>query len=309
MDFFTIFRPYFLNMELSVKKTEGFQGQKAIVIPEQVIKSKCVRNEVINPLFITDIGYYPKARFHYIERALGAAQYILIYCHDGKGEVVIRNRKYKMEAGDFIIIPIQTPHAYTADEKDPWSIYWIHFKGAISHKVAANAEKKNGLKGFIRFKEKSVGLFNEMYAQLEKGYSIDNLMCANMCLWHFFSTFLFNDKYDVSGQQGNQDAIDSAIDFLSKHTDRTLSLEEIAGVVNLSASHFSYLFKNKTGFSPMEYFNHLKVQKACQYLLFTSLRVKEISLALGIEDQYYFSRMFTKVMGLSPNEYRKKRNT
>jgi len=51
----------------------------------------------------------------------------------------------------------------------------------------------------------------------------------------------------------------------------------------------------------MEYFNHLKVQKACQYLLFTSLRVKEISFKLGIEDAYYFSGLFTNVIDVSPN--------
>ena len=77
--------------------------------------------------------------------------------------------------------------------------------------------------------------------------------------------------------------------------------------VNLSGSHFSFIFKKKTGFSPIEYFNHLKVQKACQYLLFTDLRVKEIADKLGIEDPYYFSRMFTKLMGMSPGTYRTKR--
>jgi AraC-like DNA-binding protein len=294
-------------MEHKIKKKEGFQGQKAIVIPRQVINSKCVKNEMINTLYITDIGYYPKARFHYMERGHGADQYILIYCHDGKGEVVIHQKEYKMETDDFIIIPIGTPHSYTADERDPWSIYWVHFKGTTANRVAASMEKHNGLKGFIRFKEKIIELFNEMYTQLEKGYSNDNLVCANMCLWHFFSTFLFNDKYDTSGKLSNKDAVDLAIDFLSKHTDRVLSLEEIAWEVNLSPSHFSYLFKKKTGFSPMEYFNHLKVQKACQYLLFTKLRIKEISQEVGIEDQYYFSRMFTKIMGLPPNEYREKR--
>ncbi len=294
-------------MEHAIKKKEGFQGQKFIVIPKQVINSKCVKNEMINALYITDIGYYPKAKFHYMERLNGAEQYILIYCRDGKGEVIIRNKEYKMEADDFIIIPIKTPHSYTADEKDPWSIYWVHFKGTVSDKIASNIEKKNGLKGVIRFKERNIELFNEMYTQLEKGYSNDNLMCANMCLWHFFATFLFNDKYDISGKLSNKDSIDLAIDFLSKHTHSILSLEEIACEVNLSASHFSYLFKKKTGFSPMEYFNHLKVQKACQYLLFTKLRIKEISQEVGIEDQYYFSRMFTKVMGLPPNEYREKR--
>jgi AraC-like DNA-binding protein len=43
---------------------------------------------------------------------------------------------------------------------------------------------------------------------------------------------------------------------------------------------------------------------ACQYLHFTELRVKEIADKLGIEDPYYFTRLFTKLMSMSPNQYR-----
>src|SRR5690606_24495582 len=102
------------------------------------------------------------------------------------------------------------------------------------------------------------------------------------------------------------DEIDKAIDFLSTHLNQPLTVEEIASSVHLSVSHFSYLFKKKTGFTAIEYFNHLKIQQACQYLLFTELRVKEISYELGIDDPYYFTRIFTKVMDMSPNTYRKK---
>ena len=146
-----------------------------------------------------------------------------------------------------------------------------------------------------------------MYNQLERGYSTDHLLYSNMCLFHFFATFIYTNTYTESGELQYKDTHDLAIDFLNKSLDKTLTLEEIAASVNLSASHFSFVFKQKTGFTPIEYFNHLKVQKACQFLLFTSLRIKEIALELGMEDQFYFSRMFTKVMGISPNEYRERR--
>ncbi|MBA4058419.1 MAG: AraC family transcriptional regulator, partial [Marivirga sp.] len=86
-----------------------------------------------------------------------------------------------------------------------------------------------------------------------------------------------------------------------------VTLESLASFVNLSLSHYSSIFRKKTGYSPIVYFNHLKIQHACQFLQFTSLRINEISGKLGIEDPYYFSRLFTKVMGISPLEYRNKK--
>lgn len=289
-----------------IKKREGFQGQKAIVIPRQILNTRCAKNDVINSLYVTDIGYYPKAKFHFRERDHGADQHILVYCHEGKGQVKIKKTNYKIEAGDFFTIPMKTAHTYEADEENPWTIYWVHFKGTTSSQIVSCIEKQIGLKGFIQYNEKSIELFNEIYSQLERGYGTDTLMYANMCLWHFLTTFLFNDRYSL-GKLANKDATDIAIDFLSHNISKVLALDDIAGEVNLSPSHFSHLFKKKTGFSPIEYFNHLKVQKACQYLLFTKLRVKEISQQLGIEDQYYFSRLFTKIMGIAPNDYRERR--
>ncbi|RYY61882.1 MAG: AraC family transcriptional regulator [Chitinophagaceae bacterium] len=269
----------------------------------------CKSNAVMSTLYITDIGYYPKARHHYRERKHGADQHILIYCSKGGGRVEIRDTVYQVEAEEFIFIPAKTPHAYQANDDDPWTIHWVHFTGSVAASILETQQKQgSGHKGTIRNSEKIVNLFTEMYDLLERGYSTDNLLYTNMCFWHFLTLFIFNDKFSSPGHQPEKDPSDLAIDFMGKKIDQVLSLEEIAAQVNFSASHFSYIFKKKTGYAPMEYFNHLKVQKACQYLLFTSLRVKEIAQNLGIEDPYYFSRLFTKVMGISPALYREKRS-
>ena len=290
----------------TLRLKEGFKGQKAIIIPRKILSQQCVKNEILNTLYVTDIGYYPKARFHYRQRIHGADQHILIYCHEGSGHVRIQKRAYEIHQGDFFIVPMKVAHLYAADEDNPWTIYWVHFKGSVSNAIISRLQKQmGGHKGFIRYSDRSISLFNEMYAQLERGYSSDNLMYSNMCMSHFLTTFLFNDKYNPSGPV--KDEVDRSIDFLSDNIGQRLSLEEVAASVNLSPSHFSYLFNKKTGFSPMEYFNHLKVQQACQHLLFTNSRIKEVAFEVGISDPYYFSRMFTKVMGMSPKEYKEKR--
>ena len=291
-----------------MRKKEGFQGQKAIVLPRNILLKYCEQNKIISNLYITDIGYYPKAKFHYRQRPHGADQHILIYCHAGSGVALIKKQKCEIEAGDFFIVPMKTAHAYNANENNPWTIYWIHFKGNISDSLIELFNKQvKGYKGFIQYDEQSITLFNEMYNRLERGYGIDNLIYCNMCLGHFLTTMIYNDRYEPRSQVKNSDVLEKAIDFLSSNIGEMLTLNKMASAVNLSPSHFSFLFKRKMGFPPIEYFNHLKVQKACQYLLFTDLRVREIALELGIEDPYYFARMFTKVMGLSPKNYREKK--
>lgn len=290
------------------RKKEGFDGQRAIVLPRKILAKYCSTNPIIAGAYITDIGYYPKAKYHFRERPHGSEQHILIYCHEGKGTIQINEEGYQLNPGKFIVIPKDIPHNYTADEMTPWTIYWIHFKGDIATGLIEHFRIKNGnYKGSVDHNDTRIHLFEDLYLNLEMGYSNENLCYVNLCLLHFLSSFLFSGNYNLADKKQSIDTINISIGFMQKHIDEMLTLKAMAEWVNLSSSHFSFLFKKKTGFSPIEYFNHLKVQKACQYLLFTDLRVKEIADKLGIEDSYYFSRMFTKLMGMSPGTYRTKR--
>lgn len=292
-----------MTLKDNIQKKEGFPGEKAIVIPETILQHQCSRQPVSSHLYVTDIGYYPKAQYHYRERLQGSDQHILLYCTEGNGTVTIRQTEYMLAAGECIIIPRHLPHTYAASDKQPWTIYWLHFKGKAADDIVIQFVQRSYYKVSVNPRTKSLELFDEIYYQLARGYGSDTLAYANMCLWHFLGTLLLNSQ--LPGRPVNsQGPADKVIDFFSSHIDKALSLEEIAAEAGLSPAHFSVVFKKKTGFSPIEYFNHLKIQKACQYLLFTEMLIKEIASEVGIADPYYFSRLFTRIMGISPNKYR-----
>lgn len=299
------------NLKQQELKKDGFQGQKAIIIPRKIFAGAFEENTIVKTLYITDIGYYPNAKYHFRERLKGSEENILICCEKGRGKLRVSKLNYEVNAGDFVVIPAGVSHTYEADNSDPWSIYWVHFQGGVAPAIIDLVKKKMlGFKGIIYDTKKTYKIFMEIYGQLENGYSSDNLTFTNMCFWHFLTSCIFRNESVFISRDNNDTAknvIDIAIEFFKVNTNKTLSLQDVASVVNISPSHFSFLFKNKTGFSPIEYFNHLKIQKACQHLLFTDNRIKEISFELGIDDQYYFSRLFKKVMGVSPEDYRKKR--
>ena len=282
------------------RKKEGFQGQRAIVLPKQVISVQCDANAIINEAYITDIGYYPRALNHYRRRNAGIDQNILIYCVEGKGWLEIQGIKMQVGAGNFFVVPASMPHTYGTGNNEPWTIYWLHVKGEKSNAICSSIILKNkGYRGVVKYSEQRISLFNEIYTTLERGYGSEHVLYANMCLSHYLASFLLDETFCYPEAIQSTDPATIAIDFMQHNLGRALTLKN-----NLSVSHFAAIFHQRTGFAPIEYFNHLKIQKACQYLQFSDESINVISSTLGIEDSYYFSRLFKKLMGRSPRHYR-----
>lgn len=288
------------------RKKDGFDGQRAIVLP-QTIKDILKTNELTSLLYITDIGFYPKANGHYRIRKEGAEQNILIYCIDGKGWISTNGTKHELKKEEFFIIEAGTPHSYGASEKEPWSIYWLHFTGGKSHlfKSIYNMVIKIDEAPEARFKDRLL-MFEEIYRNLEMGYSSENLEYATLCLWHFIASFKFISQYREINKSKKGDIIQDAINYMRNNIEKRLSLEEIANSVNYSPSHFGQIFLKKTGHSPLNYFNQLKIQRACQMLDFSDVKIKEIANELGFYDQYHFSKTFFKITGETPSQYKKR---
>ncbi len=104
---------------------------------------------------------------------------------------------------------------------------------------------------------------------------------------------------------GEENVIERAIELMKTRLEETLSLGELSRELGLSSGYFCRLFKQRMDQAPIDYFIRLKIQKACQYLDFTDIAVQEVAGTLGYEDPYYFSRVFKRVMGVSPLQYRK----
>jgi len=290
------------------KVKDGFEGQRLVVLPNGIVKNLQV-NPFTKQLYFTHIGFFPTAKNHFVERYSGSKNYILIYCVKGIGWYKTSGHKEIIRAGDFFLLPPNIYHNYGSDRNDAWSIYFLHFNGLLAAPFFDRLGKKN--KTQISFYKERNKMFDHMYRIIDTGYSRHNLEHVNLNLWQLLNTFMY-DKYfeDLSTHYITEPAIHNAavkttINYMQNHLDKKISLNELSQVANLSISRFSNVFKEATGYSPNDYFLRLKIQKACQYLDLTNKRVKAISYLIGIEDQYYFSRLFKKIMGKSPVEYRK----
>lgn len=284
------------------KVKEGFIGQQVVVLSPD-IKKTVMKSPLVKGIYLTAIGYYPYAIYHDRERKNGCPQYILLYCVDGKGYVTLSKKSYELTPNSYFIVPKGVPHHYGTTESDPWSIYWVHFTGdyadVLYSRYTRDAEPEVLT---IPYDEQRISLFNLVYSILESSYNLRNIELTNIKLLQFLASFIYHEEMYPSYYTA--DHISSSIKFMKENLNRCFSINELAAKLNFSVSHYSDLFKKKTGFSPMHYFNQLKIQKSCQYLYFTDMNIKEICVQVGFDDPYYFSRMFKKLMGLSPAKYR-----
>lgn len=289
----------------TVAKLDNFDGQRAIVLPQDALEV-CHGTSPINSLYITDIGLYPRAAFHYCDRPNGTEQNILIYCTEGRGWVNLPNGHFEIHPNEFIIIPQYTPHTYAADQQSPWTIYWAHFGGNLAMDFSSMLLKHG--ESFVKyspFVQERIRIFESICTALEAGYSLDNLTFSNLSFSYFLTALGYTEKF-TSSEGMEKDSVDKSIEYMGNNLHLPLTLKMLAGSANLSESHYATIFRKKKGYSPMVFFNRLKVQRACQYLKSSALRINEIAYKVGIQDPFYFSRMFTKTIGISPAEYRKK---
>lgn len=282
---------------------DGFLGQKMIVLPG-TIKLELSKNLVCKPFFITDIGFYPNALNHYRARKKGVKEYIFIYCVEGKGRMKIQGKKVEVMPNSYHLIPRDTPHEYESDPKSPWSIYWMHFGGSSTDWLYKRYTEFNSDNGVVAFDSQRIDLFNEIYQMYESEYTIPKLELANITGFKFISSFIYGGQSFNIDNQGKTNMVNSVIEFLMNNLDQTYKSEEIADHFNCSPSYLFNLFKRRTGYSLIHFFNLKKMQKACEYLKYTDLSIKEISFKTGIQDPLYFSRAFKKYFGISPKDYR-----
>ncbi len=286
---------------------EGGPGQRMVVLPRDVV-AKMEKNPLLNGLLPTDIGFFPEAQGHFINRPNGVNQAIFIYCMKGGGWCEIRGRRQNVSANEILVVPPGEPHSYGANSDLAWTIFWFHVTGNdvgfFLGELGASAECPVLHQG----EDPAIyTLFQDALETLEHGYAPFQLVYASRVLAHLISQTIRHVREGWRDQPDTKQKIRYLVKYMKEHLDKPLSLKSMAMMANVSASHFNLLFRKETGYTCMDYFTQLRIHQACQWLDATGWPVKTIAARLGYEDPLHFSRVFRSVRGISPKIYRRTR--
>lgn len=241
---------------------------------------------------------------------------------EGKAEHQIYGTKYKISRGDVLIIPVHQAHAYLHAEK--LEIINALFEQAEFEKLAFDLPK---LAGYQRLFSKSnssllpakrkgclsippakfaavVSLLANFISEIEgkrPGYKamavslfIQAMGVIARCHEHINTPPLLLSR------------IEQTLDFIGAHHDENISVDQLAHIAYMSRSSYQRSFGKLMNTSPIDYLIKFRIRKASSLLLYhPEMNVTEIGLLAGFTDSNYFSRMFKKILGYAPRDFRR----
>ena len=260
------------------------------------------------PLIVTSCGAYhlytrPKLPTW---RPRGRLDFQLLYLAAGKAHFHIDGEEKVVTAGHMVLYRPKEPQKYEYYGKEQTEVYWVHFTGSNVTNILRSYGLTKEMKVFycgsdLEYKNH----FRSMIQELQ--------MCKDdypeMLEIHLRQIFIrlhryFNSIAKVENSQIAED-IDKAMLYFAEHYNEEICIEDYAREHLMSTSWFIRNFKQYTGSTPMQYILSKRIHNAETLLENEHYNITEISNIVGYDNPLYFSRIFKKVKGISPTEYRK----
>ncbi len=283
---------------------DGFPSQTLIQLPMESI-NRAQQLPLAKALYVTDIGYFPEAKNHYMARPNGCENHIFIYCIGGEGWCKIRGNTFAIGPHQAILFEANEPHEYGTKPDHSWQIHWMHFNGTESDGLM-NRLKDDSRDNLVYLPRPGpiIDAFEESVRWTRKGHTSQSLIAMSGACARLLGLVIEGKRSTAKRIRQVEERVRFTIERMEETLRNPLTLEELAQEACLSIPHYSALFKQQTGNAPMQIYAQIRIQHACELLSNTHLEIKTIAEESGYEDPFYFSRKFKKTMGISPSEYR-----
>ncbi len=228
--------------------------------------------------------------------------YILHYCIKGRGYYEVDGRTHTVSEGEcFIIYPYTYIHYYP-DEQDPWEYMWIDFFG----KEAGELLSLTSLSPSKPVAKLHKGEFPTLFSKITDDRSspevhkVRSSAYLKIILSHLIELYPIQALEKPMATPAKRGA-----EFIEANLySQSLTVEAVAEHLSLSRSSLYRHFIANFHKTPVEYITELRIKRSCNLLDESPLTIKNVAHSVGFGDSLYFSKVFRKLMGMSPKEYR-----
>ena len=223
--------------------------------------------------------------------------YILEYVYEGSGIVICDGKEYKVKKGDVYLLPKGSCHRYYPEKS--WDKIWFNIDGTLVSNLIYSYDLNNR----VVFKQvNNKKIFEELYEITNTNAPAKEIMLAAAIKFHSIVQLLYGYR--------QKERLDTKVNAIKRMLDaqlyqKDISLKDIAKELCISQAQIINIFKKTFNMTPYQYFLKRRIEIAAALLLNSNMQVKEIAELLHYSDQPYFSNAFKKIIGVSPEKYRK----
>lgn len=221
----------------------------------------------------------------------------LLFFISGEGIEYIENQKYKITPGTFVLIPKNIVHFFKSSSKKPSEILSIRFD--ISQKIEDKDLKVFFKKPhFYKGKKENIEIVKRL---------IPSIIDGKPDLGFFFKIFnMFFESSEKRRSSKKIEYIEKIENYIEKNIRNKIEIEKIGKELGISVGYIRKIIKEVFGVSFIKYVNIKKIEYASKPLIETKMPISKIAGMCGFYDFNYFSRIFKKIKGISPREFRKR---
>ncbi len=251
----------------------------------------------------------------------------VVYILSGSAIHTVGGKEYKIESGDVALINSNTDHKFTPDSssKEPFVAYDLMFSPDFFDSSVIDMSDFGALKNSFLFfslfpsedtffpdmhiKGNGFGGYGELFSRTyqefkgkEKGYIQLIRAYVIELIIRIFRDVENEGSVDLTKEK--KDVVKQAIKYIEENYNMKLYVDDVASKVFFDTDYFRKLFKKATGESITSFQQKLRIDEACRMLLTTKKPIKDICDTVGYCDMKAFYKVFKKITGKTPNEYR-----
>lgn len=255
-------------------------------------------------LHLQEVGGLQATRPHTSMRT-DLVSFLCFVVLSGAGEVTYEGKSYGLSRGDVVFIDCRKAYSHRTDT-ELWSLQWCHFYAPFLPSVYEKYRERGGSPVFHPAEAAPFRtIFSELYTLAEAEDHIRD-MRINEKLSSLLTLLMeqsWNPENAVVSRKRME--LSSIRDYLDEHYTEKISLTELSSMFFINKYYLTKIFKETYGMTIHNYLLSKRITQGKKLLRFTDMPIDEVGCAVGMEDANYFSRMFRKVEGISPREYRK----
>ena len=287
-------------------------------MPQPSLNVQCFVEKQVEPIFtgenqpkllyVSEIRPDASAHPRVMHAHADAVELILI-C-SGSSEYLIHDKKTVIEAGDLLVYNAGVVHDEVSGPDMEVGSYCVGVGGLHMPGLRENALISDE-KGYVfptgRYFEDMKELFVMMFRNLAAGEPHAELFCTSLLHALLVSVLTVTEGVGETRENPADEPhiLGSRIkDYIDRHYMEPITLQSMGEALRISPYYLSHVFKQMSGYSPVQYLLRRRIGEAQTLLITTELSVARIAEMVGYDSQSYFNLQFTKNVGMPPSRYR-----